>query len=183
MPLEQAAVPPEIVDPLFKLIGANRELTRDEHDSEIEQRAQVSSAGFGDAEKNRKVERAAVNFAKCWLAKEGWKIKRDCQLDRCGYDLLVTRGNKMHQVEVKGVSGPIPGFVLTPGELKFARKNESFRLIIVTNALDRKLRDLAIFTPKEMLARFNLEPVSFLGRLKNANGLVQPIPKPSSKTL
>jgi hypothetical protein len=97
--------------------------------------ASSAGAGFGDAEANREVERAAVAHVTMLLIKEGW-IVTSKERDKIGYDLLSVRGNDERHVEVKGVRGSVPDFLITCRERDLARSDPMFSLFVVTNALD-----------------------------------------------
>ena len=74
--------------------------------------------GFADAETAKVVEVAAIQAAIGALAKLGYTNVVDRQKDNCGYDLLAKGhggGGELH-VEVKGTSGAVPRFFMTPNE-------------------------------------------------------------------
>ena len=56
--------------------------------------------------------------------------------ERIGFDLLCKRKRDRRHVEVKGVRGPIPVFVITEGEIRRAECDPFFWLYVVTDALD-----------------------------------------------
>lgn len=89
-------------------------------------------AGFGDPETNRRVELAAIGAVR--KKYRGWRIK-SVESDKCGFDLVCRRGEAELHVEVKGVSGTVPGFFMTRRELKCAETDSKFKLAVVTEAL------------------------------------------------
>jgi hypothetical protein len=109
---------------------------------------------FPDQEHRKKVELAAINVAKKYLAKESRVTDR--QLHKCGYDLLARNratGEELH-VEVKGTAGEAMHFYMTRGEYRYMHSPQ-WRLIMVTNAL--KKPKLTILTSREVKKVFELE--------------------------
>src|SRR5205807_363408 len=91
-------------------------------------------AGFGDAETNRKVERAAILFTTNWYKASGWYVK-SVETEKLGYDLRCMKGSAEENVEVKGVQGEIPTFIITAREAKQADTNSKFIICVITSAL------------------------------------------------
>ena len=54
---------------------------------------------------------------------------------KAGYDLLCTKGGQQEHVEVKGIRGTRPTFIITASELAQATSDKAFRLCVVTDAL------------------------------------------------
>jgi len=115
-------------------------------------------------EESRKVEQAAIRRVWDWFKGEGWHVK-DRQKDKCGYDLLCTKGNKVRRVEVKGVSGSEIQFIITRNEVEQARTDPSFLLSVVVEALsdDPWIHD---FTRDQLLDDFELRPISYMASPK-----------------
>lgn len=93
-------------------------------------------AGFGDAVQNRIVEAAAMNAATQHYEDQFDATVRDVHKQNLGYDLtaLIDEDKEWH-VEVKGVSGSKPTVLLTRNEIRAAREDSFWELIVVTRAL------------------------------------------------
>jgi Domain of unknown function (DUF3883) len=118
--------------------------------------AQVG-AGFGDPAENKLVEEAAVKEVLKHYA--GWSV-RDVQHDKCGFDLVCTKDAEVEQVEVKGVRGTELFFSITVGEVKQARENPNFVLIVVTSALSPS-PILTKFSGAEFVQQFDLVAIQY----------------------
>lgn len=116
-------------------------------------------AGFGSAEQNAKVERAAVTYAKRLLKDRGFTLK-SVEADRVGYDLVARRNKEELHVEVKGVAGDTPDFIVTRNEVKQARKDKDFQLVVVVRALTKE-RQAIEFSGREFLANYQLDAVAY----------------------
>jgi hypothetical protein len=90
----------------------------------------VQGAGFGTAEQNRKVEKAAVQHVTDAYEAEGYQVT-SVEAARCGWDLTTARGNEELHVEVKGVAGSLVRSFLTANEHKAARVDVNWRLVVV----------------------------------------------------
>ncbi len=122
---------------LLEVCGYNRAKgkRRGDEGSDLVDEVQAAAAvGFGDAETNRKVERAAVRAVTDDYESKAWHVE-SVEAARCGYDLVCRRNRKTEHVEVKGVSGSNVGFILTEGERRKAEGDPLFVLVVVTNAL------------------------------------------------
>lgn len=91
-------------------------------------------AMFGSSDQNKRVEKAAIRTATSFLELEGWKV-HSVEADGLGYDLHCAKPGQVLKVEVKGVRGLQPTFILTAGEYKRAQSDEKFALCVVTSAL------------------------------------------------
>lgn len=89
-------------------------------------------AGAGDAAQNRLVELAAMEATIEHFT--GWSHE-DVSSARCGWDITFSRGSEELHAEVKGVSGRKPVILLTSNEWNSAKKDDAWRLIVVTRAL------------------------------------------------
>lgn len=89
-------------------------------------------AGFGDPEKNRAVENAAMDRVIQHFA--DWAYV-DMSLKKVGWDITFTRGSEERHVEVKGVSGRKPSVLLTRNEVDTAAADPLWCLVVVTQAL------------------------------------------------
>jgi hypothetical protein len=93
-----------------------------------------SGGGFGSAAQNAKVEAAAIDVFKREYA--SWSLS-DVQQNNVGYDFRATKGRRERHVEVKGVSGPMPSFVITTNEKGVAETDEFWHLLVVVDALSK----------------------------------------------
>lgn len=94
----------------------------------------VQGAGFGTAEQNRKVEKAAIQHVRATYEAAGYAIT-SVEAARCGWDLTAVKGNEELHVEVKGVAGSLVRFFLTANEHKTALADSDWLLVVVTDAL------------------------------------------------
>lgn len=120
---------------------------------------------FGTPETNKLVEIAAVEAVTAAYESDGWKVVSH-EDRKYGYDLYCTKFDAIHHVEVKGARGRDCSFFITANELDFSYERDSFRLCVVTGALDQKLRKIETFTAKDVASKFDLEPLAFAARLK-----------------
>ncbi len=91
-------------------------------------------AGYGTAEHNAKVEKAAMDTVRAHFESEGWQVE-DVSRDNVGWDLTARRGAVTAHLEVKGISGTRPHFLLTVNEHATAASDPDWRLAVVTLAL------------------------------------------------
>ena len=122
-----------------------------------EKEAAKIAAGFGDPDKNRLVERAAIAAAKRHYRKRDLSIV-SVERDKCGYDLKCYKGRHELHVEVKGSSGLGRGFILTAGELTAAQTDSKFELCLVRNAL--KKPTVSTMSAGSMLDNYRFEPLA-----------------------
>lgn len=130
----------------------------------VQVEGRACGAGFGDPVKNRKVEKASVRHVRKLFEGRGYNVvtrEPEC----LGYDLDACKGADELHVEVKGVSGTIPNFLITQNEVRRSKSDPSFRLVVVTNALQRN-PTADEFTGKEFLAKYNLAGMVFMARRK-----------------
>lgn len=90
-------------------------------------------AGFGSAESNKQVERHAIDHVTTQFRKDGWHVE-SVESQRIGFDLLCRKRTVTRHIEVKGVRGPNPSFIITEAELQRARSDPHFWLCVVTCA-------------------------------------------------
>lgn len=102
-------------------------------------------------EQIRKVEQAAVKAAIKFFFQEGLSMIDDCQQKGVGYDFIFANKEKRLHVEVKGVSGSKIDFNLTPKELKSARNDRAWKLLVVTDALVAP--KVSLLSGKELIAK------------------------------
>ena len=111
-------------------------------------------------EQIRKVEQAAVTIAMKYFFKEGLSMIEDCQQKGVGYDFVFGNARKRLHVEVKGVSGSKIDFNLTPKELKCAKNDGKWKLLVVTDAL--LAPKVKLLSGKELLAKAKaIEPTQY----------------------
>jgi hypothetical protein len=122
-------------------------------------------AGFGNPETNRKVERAAISFVTEWYKSRGWEVE-SVETKKCGYDLRCMKGSVEEHVEVKGVQGELPSFIITAGEVRQAQNNSSFVLCVVTATPSKKPK-LYCYSGKEFIADFDLAPLAYRAALRS----------------
>jgi hypothetical protein len=86
---------------------------------------------FGTAEHNRLVELEAMEHVSAGYKAERY-IVRDVSKQNLGWDLEVRRGGKVSYIEVKGATGPLPEFFLTPNEHRAASDQEGWVAVVIT---------------------------------------------------
>jgi hypothetical protein len=121
-------------------------------------------ASFGLAENNRLVEEKAVSTAKNQLEQQGWQVESVERLN-VGYDLLCKRGAEELHVEVKGISGTVVSFIITPNELRTSKSDRCFRLYAITKTLTEQ-PGITIFSGTDIENKFRLEPTGFRAVLR-----------------
>ncbi len=119
-------------------------------------------AGFGTPVQNAKVEAAAVRTFKYKYRK--WNVV-DRQKDNVGYDFEVNLKSQERHIELKGVSGPMPTFIVTQNERKVATHDPLWRLCVVSNALSAK-PVVSEWSADEFLRSFDLRAISYMARLQ-----------------
>lgn len=119
-------------------------------------------AGFGEAETNALVERAAVQAVRRQLVSEGYKIVSR-ERERIGYDLDATRDGTTLHIEVKGISGLLLQFPITGAEVKKSTSDAAFRLFAVTEARTKRPK-IHRFGGREFIKRFALTPVCYIAQ-------------------
>lgn len=120
--------------------------------------ASASGGGFGSAEDNKAVERAAMRVAATRLRQDGWKV-RDVSARKCGYDLECSRGRSLLHVEVKGGSGLEKKFILTQNELATWEADRNYSLALVTLALE-ECPLVEFFHGQSGLGRIRRKPIA-----------------------
>jgi hypothetical protein len=151
------AVSKEEREVLAKLCGVN--LTVVAGQPVLPPRDRRAGAGFGEAEENKKVEQAAVRAVEAWYLRRRWKVTK-VEAEKRGYDLICTSSDAVEHVEVKGVRGSEPSFIITAGELKQAETNVRFVICIVTAAGSARPR-VQRLTGTELCQRFAFRPLQY----------------------
>ena len=118
-------------------------------------------AGFGrDSEKNREVERKAVDYVRNYFEEIGWSVKSvELEKDK-GFDLLCTKGDLEERVEVKGVSGSDPSFIITANELRKAETDSLWKIHIVY-CLDSNSPKHDIWSGTEFIIAYLCKPIQY----------------------
>src|SRR5262245_42040558 len=121
-------------------------------------------AGYGDSVENKLVEAAAIravrkSYQECGL------VVHSVERAKCGFDLECEKNQEVENVEVKGVRGPERCFIITAGEVKQARTNSKFVLIVVTLALSAS-PILTRYLGSEFCEQFDLTPVQYRAVLR-----------------
>lgn len=85
---------------------------------------------------------------------------RSVEADKCGYDLECRSNGAEEHVEVKGVQGDEPAFIITAGEVRNLMLDRKHVTAVVTNALSTAPL-LTRFSRDEFLNNFHLEPLAY----------------------
>jgi hypothetical protein len=123
-----------------------------------------NGAGFGIAEDNKKTEKAAIRRVKRSLQGKGYTVTSR-EAERIGYDLDARKRDKILHVEVKGVSGSLPQFVITAGEFNRSKEDPNFHLYVVTGAKSRSAR-IHPYTGRKLQRTFQFTPLSYTALAK-----------------
>jgi hypothetical protein len=118
----------------------------------------TSGGGFGSADENEKVERAAIAAATRHYENARWTVK-SIESEKRGFDLLCRKGRLLRHVEVKGVRGSGCGFIITHGEYQKAASDEKHELCLIEMALSNPT--VKIFRVGEMFEAFDFVPLSY----------------------
>ena len=124
----------------------------------------TTGGGFGDADSNQIVERAAISTIKARYEAEDWVV-RSVEDDQCGYDLECTRSSDVIHVEVKGTAGSVESFIITAGEVKQAKINPRFHIAVVTMATSAN-PVVTSYTGAEFVTRFSLAAIQYKANLR-----------------
>ena len=127
-----------------------------------------TGAGYGDPEKNKLVERAAIAAVKAHYELYGWDVK-SVEREKRGFDFICKKGEIEENVEVKGIGGDIESFPITAGEVEQARMNPRFVLVVVTQALSRAPATIR-YAAEQFLSSFSLDVVQY-----RARKIIQPV--------
>jgi len=140
-----------------KLILTTPETSLEE--KQIEKIIRKAGAGFGSPETNQKVGDAACSYVTEWYESRGWSVK-SVEAEKRGYDLVCIKGSVEKHVEVKGVQGEVPSFIITAGEVRQAQSNPKFIICVVTSSLSKRPK-MFRYTGKEFAAKFSLSPLAY----------------------
>ncbi len=135
-----------------------------EPSSEAIENEMTSGAGFGNPETNRRVERAAVSYVTDWYEAKRWHVV-SVEANKWGYDLLCKKGSIEEHVEVKGIQGSQPSFIITAGEVRQAQTNPLFVICAVTSALSNN-RQMVRYVGEDFIRKFEITPLAYRATLR-----------------
>jgi hypothetical protein len=159
-------VPAKVAESLWKLSKRPTALpiNREKQHSSKSKSSFRKGAGFGRAESNRIVEQAAVNLVTEEFVRQGYTVTSR-ESENVGYDLDVSNDIDELHVEVKGVSGELPEFIITTNEVKQSNSDQAFHLRVVTSATSDS-PEIHCFTGKQLKSLFELQPITFRAKRK-----------------
>lgn len=120
-----------------------------------------SNFGFPDYETRKKIEAAAVAHVTQHYQSLGYRVDSK-ETQNLGYDLEVSdssTGDVVAHVEVKGTSTTVPAFYITRNERVTASALDTWKLAIVTNAIDAPA--LQILSADEMEETFEFAEIAW----------------------
>ncbi|GAB2678261.1 protein NO VEIN domain-containing protein [Thalassiella azotivora] len=104
-----------------------------------------------NSRRNKLAETRGISLAQLALEADGWALKRDCQRDGVGFDLLFAKADRELHVEVKGVMASKLAFNLTPKESWRVEWDNHFVVVAVTNVLSPTAFRLHLLTRAELI--------------------------------
>jgi hypothetical protein len=107
---------------------------------------------YGAGDTNKFAERRAIHVVKTYFYVHEWHLKRDRQLDGCGYDLEFVKDDQELHVEVKGIKGRNITFNLTELEWQRVLDDELFIVATVTEVLKSETENLSFINRAEIAA-------------------------------
>jgi hypothetical protein len=107
---------------------------------------------YGAIDTNKFAEKRAIHVVKTYFDINGWQLKRDRQLDGCGYDLEFVKADQELHVEVKGIKGSKITFNLTELEWQRVLDDELFTVAAVTEVLQSETENLSFINRAEIAA-------------------------------
>lgn len=137
---------------------------------EVEVRNKWNIAPPDEAKKNE-IEKNAVELATQYLKNvENFNNVLSREHERgIGYDLLASENHDDSRedwhVEVKGTSASKGRFFLSKNEHTVGKKDQHWRLILVTNALEKRPK-LKLYDWQSLVTEFDIEPLSWYGLAK-----------------
>lgn len=155
------SVPENFAKHLARLVGSKTSTV----EAGRQERGRSVGGGFGSAEENRLVELAAVKAVTEHFTSKGYTV-RSVENEQIGYDLVVENGRRELHVEVKGVSGGVPEFVITKNEVSRSQDDLNFRLAVVTNAREKSMRKIKLFSREEFRRKYQLKPTAYFAKMK-----------------
>jgi hypothetical protein len=146
-----------------------RYLSRQKFEPSAEEKLlrRVLGGGFGTPAENRRIEVAAIRCMIAQYKREGWQV-RSVEDEHCGYDLLCSKGKREVHLEVKGIAGTRPLFMITVGERSRAESDRVFRLCIVTEALTSP--KLTTLSGRDLHKLVTLYPLVYRAEIQDTPG-------------
>jgi hypothetical protein len=126
---------------------------------EVPVSAHGKGGGFGSVETNRRVEKAAVEFARRHYEQEGWSV-HSVEAEKVGYDLCCGRGDEEVHVEVKGIQAEDVCFIITAAEVRNAMIDRRHLTCVVTAALTPAPK-MFTYARDDFSKKLQLEPIAF----------------------
>jgi len=159
-------VPAKVAESLWELSKRPTDLAinREKKQPSKSRSSSRKGAGFGRAESNRIVEQTAVNLVTEDFVRQGYTVTSR-ESENVGYDLDVSNDIDELHVEVKGVSGELPEFIITTNEIKQSKSDQAFHLRVVTSATSDS-PEIHCFTGKQLKSLFELQPITFRAKRK-----------------
>ncbi|MBI1729498.1 DUF3883 domain-containing protein [Candidatus Acetothermia bacterium] len=114
---------------------------------------------YFDHETIKQIEQKAISCVTEKYKSGGWVVKSVEEMN-CGYDLLCKKGSKEEHLEVKGTQGEHETFTITENELRCAKRDPSFFLWVVTEALSPDPKPYK-YTRDEFLRVFHLKATEY----------------------
>ena len=134
-----------------------------------ENRTNTTGAGFGTSENNKEIEIAAVKYAASYFSNLGFEVQsveQNNNGDNKGFDLKCIKEGVALNVEVKGIRGNDPSFIITKNELEAAQENKKWRIFIVMKALSDSPEHLYM-DGDEFLKEFEARPIQYFVQKKS----------------
>jgi hypothetical protein len=108
---------------------------------------------------NALVEAIAVDYAWQHFEQQKWRVK-SVETENHGWDLVVSRGNQILHVEVKGTSLESVGFELTPNEfLRLQERSKTYRVCVVCKVFSGK-PEIFVLSPRLVRDEWHLHQKS-----------------------
>jgi hypothetical protein len=158
-------VPTKVAESLWKLSKRPTALPIKREKKQPSKSSSRKGAGFGRAESNRIVEQAAVNLVTEDFVRQGYTVTSR-ESENVGYDLDVSNDTDELHVEVKGVSGELPEFIITTNEVKQSKSDRAFHLRVVTSATSDN-PEIHCFTGRQLKSLFELQPITYRAKRKS----------------
>jgi len=115
--------------------------------------------GFGSVETNRRVEKAAIEFAKRHFEQDGWLV-HSVEAEKVGYDLRCDKGEEQVHLEVKGTQADNVCFIITAAEVRNAMIDRRHLTCVVTAALTAAPK-MFTYTKDDFSKKIQLDPIAF----------------------
>jgi hypothetical protein len=126
--------------------------------SEISTASKIGG-GFGSAETNRRIEKAAIETVRSFYEADGWEVT-SIEAEKLGYDLRCYRDASEEHVEVKGTQGSDVCFIITASEVRNALIDRKHVTCVVTSALSSSPAITRI-GHKEFRDLLSLQPIAY----------------------